>query len=195
MEKGDDGFYHEDAPCNEAGDGNHTDWKYAYHTFVNNDVFWKLLDEARLQNKPGRIQLTHQCGYLINTKCYHGKELPKGGDDFTVFWNGRDPHAMRIKSIVTRGDECSVEIACKFCGESWEVSIEELERLMMYKREYRGENGERIFKDELYDGGEMLQAIKEEIADWQADKPVNPQQKPKREYVFGDTINFNPKSK
>lgn len=152
-------------------------------------------DEARLQNKPGRIQLTHQCGYLINAKCYHGKELPKGGDDFTVFWNGRDPHAMRIKSIVTRGDECSVEIACKFCGESWEVSIEELERLMMYKREYRGENGERIFKDELYDGGEMLQSIKEEIADWMADSPKTPKQEPKREYVFGSMIKFNSKSK
>lgn len=187
----------------EAGDGNPDDWKYYHATKINGERFWENVKQTcpvSLEAN-GTFQISHPSGLLMSVPCYHGQKLPEVPKGWHIGWNGKESNQMRIHSIKTNGDEVSIIVSCQYCGKSWEVSIEELEEMMKFPCDFVVNKELPDWDKRKYErryvfvpgGEELFNAIKEEIADWQADKPVNPQQKPKREYVFGDTIKFNAK--
>lgn len=68
---------------------------------------------------PGNIQLRHDCGLLLNVTCYHGIETPKGNDDISVHWNGKDSRPIELAYI--KNTDCGVFpiVRCKHCQTMW----------------------------------------------------------------------------
>lgn len=73
-------------------------------------------EAAETVNIPGRIQLHHASGLLINAKCFHGLRLPEGSDDLQVHWNGKDPHVWELIRVKNHAGEGLVPlIQCRHC--------------------------------------------------------------------------------
>lgn len=126
------------------GDGEYEDWKKDSKTIINDSHLWEMakkdIGEKKLDTSYGILQLNHDCGYLINLPCYHGRRLPNiSGDDCKIFWNGKSSYMMRISGIRTKGEEIAIEISCKVCGDSFYVDKEELKYLMQTERDGKNE--------------------------------------------------------
>lgn len=128
----------------DPGDGEYEDWKKENKTIINDSRFWEMakkdIGEKKLDEIKGILQMRHDCGYLVNLPCYHGRRLPNiSGDDCKIFWNGKSSYMMRISGIRTKGEEIAIEISCKVCGRSFSVNKEELKYLMQTERNGKNE--------------------------------------------------------
>lgn len=75
---------------------------------------------------PGNMQLIHkESGLLVNIKCYHGEQLPKGSEDFKPSWNGKS-HALELSSIRSTSEGLFPVVSCRFCGKMWRYDWAEI---------------------------------------------------------------------
>lgn len=99
------------------GPGSYTDYCRGTELRKGNEYFRcdNLADDA------GNIQLTHQCGYLVNMPCHHGEHLPDLGDKVRTFWNGKAGSFYELRHVKNTAEGVKPVIACRFCGNLWRM--------------------------------------------------------------------------
>ena len=69
-------------------------------------------------DRPGTIQLRHECGLLVNVPCYHGYKLPEINPPAQAFWNGKG-WFLELKCLRTDGERVHPVVECRHCHEAW----------------------------------------------------------------------------
>jgi len=69
--------------------------------------------------QPGRLQLRHEIGYLVNVPCYHGLELPKDTDEIKFYWNGKDTFCLELTSVKYTKEGLKPVFRCRHCDRMW----------------------------------------------------------------------------
>ncbi len=100
------------------------------------------LGEVKIDLEPGEIIINHKYGLQIKFPCYHGKQLPKAGGDFTVTSFTAYPY-MALVFIKPTPKGVKPVIECLACGSMWLTDWREIwgaipegelkERLKKYK--------------------------------------------------------------
>lgn len=70
---------------------------------------------------PGTIQLTHECGLLVNVKCFHGEKLPESSEDVKAHWNGKS-WSYELAHIKDTGNGLVPVVHCRHCRSMWSYS-------------------------------------------------------------------------
>lgn len=73
----------------------------------------------------GILQVHHESGLLINITCYHGELLPTGNENFKTFWNGKT-WSLGLAFIKNTPAGIFPIVQCRFCGEMWRYSWQEI---------------------------------------------------------------------
>jgi len=77
--------------------------------------------------QPGRLQLRHEIGYLVNAPCYHGLSLPKDTDEVKFGWNGQDPFCLELSSVkFTKERSLRPVFRCRHCNQMWSCEWDEI---------------------------------------------------------------------
>lgn len=85
------------------------------------DGHWQAwLPDDYTSMKPGRFQMSHPSGLLVDVNCYHGAKLPSVSQDFMAFWNGKDGFPFSLCAVKNMPDgKIRGVIECRFCHEMW----------------------------------------------------------------------------
>jgi hypothetical protein len=75
---------------------------------------------------PGRFQMHHENGLLLSVACYHGVKLPEASEDFRPAWNGCDPSAFALYSILNTKEGIRFSIKCRWCGKGWLADFQDI---------------------------------------------------------------------
>jgi hypothetical protein len=70
---------------------------------------------------PGIIQLTHECGLLLNVPCYHGQKLPELGER-VAHWNVKTwfLELYQLRPVMVDGVlRVFPVVHCRFCRNAW----------------------------------------------------------------------------
>ena len=79
-----------------------------------------------LADNTGIVQASHNNGYLLNVKCYHGIKLPIGSEDVKIFWNGKASDWIHLAFIKNTPEGLKAIITCKYCRKEWNVDFSEI---------------------------------------------------------------------
>ena len=74
--------------------------------------------DKSLADDPGTIQLRHECGLLVNIKCYHGEKLPDGNAEIQAFFNGKS-WFYELAFIKNTADGIYPIVKCRHCNRMW----------------------------------------------------------------------------
>lgn len=104
----------------QPGDYKEYNRSYRLYDHSGNDF-----DGGSEEREAGNIQLSHECGLLLNVPCHHGKELPDVGEKVKVFWNGKS-WFFELASIREDNGKLYPVVCCKHCREQWRYSWDEI---------------------------------------------------------------------
>lgn len=90
----------------------------------NGEYSIDFTDSSTIES-PGLIQLTHPSGLLVNVNCYHGEKLPVDSADLKSGWNGKS-WTYELAHIKNREDGIFPIVHCRFCGQLWRYTWEEI---------------------------------------------------------------------
>jgi hypothetical protein len=80
----------------------------------------EFTDEQTVDD-PGLIQLSHQCGLLVNVPCYHGNKLPEMGEG-NALWNGKSwsLELSQLRPALINGVLRVFPVVwCRHCRKAW----------------------------------------------------------------------------
>lgn len=86
----------------------------------------EFFDTEGLDQHPGLIQARHNCGLLINVKCYHGLRLPDESNDVGFHWNGKDQRFFEIVYVKYTKEGLRPVFRCRHCNKIWSCDWEDI---------------------------------------------------------------------
>jgi hypothetical protein len=81
-------------------------------------------DESKVSEN-GLVQLTHECGLLINVPCFHGIKLPEVTDPMSIFWNSKS-WFFELRFIRSTEEGLFPVVGCRFCQQQWRYSWDQI---------------------------------------------------------------------
>ena len=88
-----------------------------------------LNSEFTIKDNPGRVQTSHECGYLLNIPCYHGNKLPENTGGIKMHWNGAYGQWFELIYIKAKPDPMPA-VRCRACDNLW--SFDNWEEVLPY---------------------------------------------------------------